>query len=71
MESAMSIRRFQVNNFDRDHEVEKNPREKAVGGKDELSPEALERVKKANQYFDAHPPRARTQAELDDFLARF
>lgn len=38
---------------------------------DKLPKEVLEKIQKANKYFDENPPRAHSQDELDSFFKKF
>lgn len=64
----MTIRGFQVSNLRRQPGAGKKPSEKTSPEKVRLPSIASERLRKANEYFDKHPPRAHSKAELDDFL---
>lgn len=61
----MSLRGLQVNNFNVRNEPKKSPGEEV-----KISPEAIDRVRAANRYFDANPPRAHSQSELDSLFKR-
>jgi hypothetical protein len=64
-EASMRILGFNVASFKLRKDLKKTSREKV-----DVLPEALDRLKSANHYFDANLPRAHSQAELDLLFKR-
>lgn len=65
----MAIRGFQTHEWDK--QAQQDSSDQRASAKDSaLLRDAQERLRKANAYFDKHPPRQSSQAEIAEFLRK-